>query len=414
MIHHPDPATPADSSASAASGPFELLRARFAAVPDARSTGCVLHTIDEVLIIALCSMLSDNAAFTDMEQFARSQMPWLRTFLPMPHGPPSHDVFRNVFMAIKPEALLLIMADWCGDLSSHQIMIDGKALRGTAAATRKGMVHILRAWVHEAGLSAGHTVCSEKTNELTALPQLLAMLELKGTLVSIDAMGTHPDIAAQIHEAGGDYLLALKANQKGALKAVITHFAAQDAAAGYTAEAAVSGLHPGNVLAPGPLAPGHSVNLSHGRYEQRLCTALGNLDFFHKSWKWAGLKSVIRVIRTTHRGGKIGTKSGEPTMETHYYLSSLAPDPAILSAHIRAHWSVESAHHVLDVTFGEDHCQVRDRTAAHNLCILRETSSKVLRDHLPKKSIRSKRKRAALDPEFRTDLLSSISHNFHA
>ena len=101
-------------------------------------------------------------------------------------------------------------------------------------------------------------------------------------------------------------------------------------------------------------------------------------------------------------------------METHYYLSSLPPDADVLAARIRAHWSVESAHHVLDLTFGEDHCQVRDRTAAHNLCLLRETSSKVLRGYLPKKSIRSKRKRAALDPDFRTDLLASISHNFHA
>jgi predicted transposase YbfD/YdcC len=402
------------SSLPAATGPLELLRVRFAAVPDIRSAGHVLHSIDEVLIIALCSMLSDNDAFTDMEQFARSQMPWLRTFLPMPHGPPSHDVFRNVFMAIKPQALLLIMADWCGDLSSLQIMIDGKALRGTATATREGMVHVLRAWVHHAGLSAGHAVCSEKSNELNALPQLLAMLELKGTLVSIDAMGTHPDIAAQIHEAGGDYLLALKANQKTTLQAVTAHFAQQDAAAGYTAEAATCGLHPGNVPGPGPLAPGHSVILSHGRYEQRLCTVLGDLDFFHKSWKWAGLQSIIRIIRTTHRGGKGGNKSGEPTVEIHYYLSSLPPDAEVLAARIRAHWSVESAHHVLDVTFGEDHCQVRDRTAAHNLCLLRETSSKVLRDHLPKKSIRSKRKRAALDPDFRTDLLASISHNFRA
>ena len=260
MTALPDPVSLTDLASPAAPGPLELLRVRFAAVPDIRSAGHVLHAIDEVLIIALCSMLSDNDAFTDMEQFARSQMPWLRTFLPMPHGPPSHDVFRNVFMAIKPQALLLLMADWCGDLSSLQIMIDGKALRGTATATRQGMVHVLRAWVHEAGLSAGHAVCSEKSNELTALPQLLAMLELKGTLVSIDAMGTHPDIAAQIHEAGGGYLPALKANQKGAMDAVVAHFAELDAAAGYTAEAATCGLHPGNVPGPGPLAPGHSVH----------------------------------------------------------------------------------------------------------------------------------------------------------
>ena len=415
MTALPDPVFLTDLASPAAPGPLELLRVRFAAVPDIRSAGHVLHAIDEVLIIALCSMLSDNDAFTDMEQFARSQMPWLRTFLPMPHGPPSHDVFRNVFMAIKPQALLLIMADWCGDLASRQIMIDGKSLRGTAATTtRHAMVHVLRAWVHEAGISAGHVVCPEKSNELTALPQLLAMLELKGTLVSIDAMGTHPDIATQIHEAGGDCLLALKANQKGAMEAAVAHFAQRDAAAGFDAAAAACGLHSGNVLGPGPLATGQSVILSHGRFEQRLCTVLSDLDFFHKSWKWAGLRSIVRLIRTTHRGGKGGNKSGEPSVETHYYLSSLAPDADLLAARIRAHWSVESAHHVLDMSFGEDRCQVRDGTAAHNLCILRETSSKVLRELFPEKSIRSKRKRAALDAGFRTDLLASISHNFRA
>ncbi|MGB3120056.1 MAG: ISAs1 family transposase [Verrucomicrobiales bacterium] len=137
---------------------------------------------------------------------------------------------------------------------------------------------------------------------------------------------------------------------------------------------------------------------------------LDDLDFFHKSWKWAGLQSVVRLIRTTCRGAK----REELSVETHYYLSSLPADAPRLAAHIRGHRAVESFHHVLDMTFGEDHCQVRERTAAHNLCILREMSAQTLRNHLPKSSIRSKRKRAALDPAFRTDLLASIAHHFGA
>jgi len=405
MLNPPD--SPDDPSIS----PLELLRARFALMPDARAKGRVLHRIDEILMIAFCSMLSDNDAFTDMETFGKTQEKWLRTFLPLPNGPPSHDVFRNVFIALRPQALLDILADWCGDLAGRQIKIDGKALRGTAAAnTKQEMVHVLRARVSEAGISAGQVVCREKSNELEALPRLLELLELKGTLVSIDAMGTHPHIAERIHEAGGDYILALKANQKEAMRAVEARFAELDAAAGFDVEAIAAGIVPGALLAPGPLRSGQSVALSHGRYEQRLCTALDDLDFFHKGWKWAGLQSVVRLIRTTCRGAK----REELSVETHYYLSSLPADAPRLAKHIREHWAVESFHHVLDVTFGEDHCQVRDRNAAHNLCILREMSAQTLRNHLPNRSIRSKRKRAALDPVFRSDLLASIAHHFGA
>jgi len=403
--------TPSDSPDDPSISPLELLRARFALMPDARAKGRVLHRIDEILMIAFCSMLSDNDAFTDMETFGKTQEKWLRTFLPLPNGPPSHDVFRNVFIALRPQALLDILADWCGDLAGRQIKIDGKALRGTAAAnTKQEMVHVLRAWVSEAGISAGQVVCREKSNELEALPRLLELLELKGTLVSIDAMGTHPHIAERIHEAGGDYILALKANQKEAMRAVEARFAELDAAAGFDVEAIAAGIVPGALLAPGPLRSGQSVALSHGRYEQRLCTALDDLDFFHKGWKWAGLQSVVRLIRTTCRGAK----REELSVETHYYLSSLPADAPRLAKHIREHWAVESFHHVLDVTFGEDHCQVRDRNAAHNLCILREMSAQTLRNHLPNRSIRSKRKRAALDPAFRSDLLASIAHHFDA
>ena len=391
--------------------PLELLRDRFARMPDARREGHVLHRIDEVLLIAFCSMLSDNDAFTDMETFGKTQIQWLRTFRPLPHGPPSHDVFRNVFIALRPQALLDILADWCGDLAGRQIKIDGKARRGTAtAATKAEMVPVLRAWVGEAGISAGQVVCREKSNELDALPRLLALLELEGTLVSIDARGSHPHIAAQIHESGGNYLLALKTNQKEAMRAVETRFAELDAAEGFDAATIAAGIVPGALLAPGPLRGGQSVAFSHGRFEQRLCTVLDDLDFFHKSWKWAGLQSVVRLIRTTCRGAK----REELSVETHYYLSSLPADAPRLAAHIRGHWAVESIHHVLDMTFGEDHCQVRERTAAHNLCILREMSAQTLRNHLPKSSIRSKRKRAALDPAFRTDLLASIAHHFGA
>ena len=395
---------PSSSPSEALSGDhlaaIERLRSRFAQLPDRRMAGRVAHRLDEVLLIAFCSILSDNDAYTDMATFARSQLTWLRTFLPLVNGPPSHDVFRNVFIALQPQTLLDILCAWCGELAGQQVVIDGKALRGTAAtATGKSMVHVLRAWVHAAGISAGHAVCSEKSNELDALPRLLEALLLKGATVTIDAMGCHPDIAEQIHLAGGEYVLALKGNQKGAHEAVVAHFARVDA----------------RTKATGALPATHhsaaTIELSHGRFERRVCTVTDDLGWFHKSWKWLGLRSVLRVRRTTHRGGTRAALSEE----THYYLASLPASVTRLAALVRHHWSVEnSCHYVLDVTFGEDHCQVRDRCAAHNLCILRELTGRVLRHHPAKKSLRAKRKLAALDPAFRLSLLAHIPQTPHA
>ncbi|MFT5405312.1 MAG: hypothetical protein ACI9DF_004159, partial [Verrucomicrobiales bacterium] len=176
--------------------------------------GRIIHRIDEVVMFALCSILSDNDAFTGMETFAKSQLDWLLTFLPLEKGAPSHDVFRNVFIALRPESLLTILSDRCGGLDGKQIAIDGKSLRGSDSLA--------------AGKKKVHELCAEKSNELEELPRLLDALALKGATVTIDAMACHPHIAEQIHGAGGDYVIALKGNQKGTLETVAGHFAQTD------------------------------------------------------------------------------------------------------------------------------------------------------------------------------------------
>ena len=202
-------------------------------------------------------------------------------------------------------------------------------------------------------------------------------------------------LAGQIHGAGGDYVLALKANQKEALEAVAGHFGRPDAEATETTGKAKT----------------ETVEFSHGRFEKRVCTVAGDLGWSHKSWKWPGLRPVVRVVRTTHRTGAREALSEQ----AHYYLSSLSGDAAHHAGLIRGHPSVEnSCHHVPDVTFGEDDCQVRGRGAAHNLCVLREMAAKVLRDHPAKKSLRAKPKLAALDPAFRFSPLSIIPIASHA
>lgn len=401
----PVPVPPAETQSAQIALPDILrLKELFATLPDARVRGRVLHPLPEVLLIALCAMVSDCEDFTDMGHFAQSQLGWLRQFMPLRNGAPSHDVFRNVFHALQPEALLEIMELWVGELDGKQVTIDGKVSRGAKdCATGRSSLHILRAWVSEAGLSVGHEACAEKSNEIEALPRLLAKLQLHGAVVTIDAMAGHPGIARQLQDKGADYILALKANEKEAHQAVIAHF-----------EALRTTTEEGHDT--GAWVQGSEVSTSReqnrGRYEQREVVVSREQSWWPKSWKWAGLQSVICVRRETMR-----QRHGEetPCVEMHYYLSSLKASAADLGRLIRNHWSVENqCHHLLDVTYHEDHCQVRDKTAAHNLTLMRELSAKVLRDSKVKGSIRSKRKRCALDPALRTEVVSRIFHGFGA
>lgn len=393
--HSSTPAPLSDSELNV----LQRLRAAFALQPDSRQQGKVRHRLDEVLMCAFCAVLCDADSFTDMEDFAETQLPWLRGFLSLQNGAPSHDVFRNVFMMLPPQTLLDILGQWCGSLQGLHIAIDGKTLRGTHdAEAGRHRVHLLRAWVDARSLSAAQVLCEEKSNEVEAIPRLLAAMELGGATVTIDAMGTQRTIAAQIHQAGADYVLALKANQKGAMNAVQTAF-------GDTRQ---KPLAVGEPLLPTPPTPGamrvENLELSHGRCERREYQLLGDLSAFDKSWKWEGLQAMGKVRREVQR-----SHHEPPLVEEHYFLCSFKDDIARFASLVRGHWAVENrCHWVLDVTFREDHCQVRDRAAAHNLCVLRELVLKVLRDHPSKLSLRRKRRRAALDPTFRLQILGLL------
>ena len=173
--------------------PLARLYELFASLPDARVSGRVLHRLPEVLLVALCAMHSDCKDYTDMGIFAQSQLEWLRRFTPLVHGAPSPDVFRNVFMSLRPEALLEVMQQWVGELGGQHIAIDGKVSRWAKdPGTGKSSLHLLRAWVGQANLSVGYAACADKSSELEALPRLLASLQFKGAVVTIDAIAGHP------------------------------------------------------------------------------------------------------------------------------------------------------------------------------------------------------------------------------
>lgn len=326
--------------------------------------------------------------------------------MPLTNGAPSHDVLRNVLLALRPDALLGILEPWVGELSGKHIAIDGKVSRGAKdTTTGKSTLHILRAWASEAGLSVGQEVCEEKGNELSALPPLLAKLQLHGAIVSIVAMGGHPEVVRLIQEAGADYILALKANEKDAHQALIDHFVALRSA---TPE---EQIHRAATWAE-HCEVSTTCEQNRGRYEQREVVVSREMSWWPRSWKWAGLQSVICVRRETMRQRY---SAETPAVEMHYYLSSRSVSAEELGRHIPNHWGVEnSCHHLLDGTYHEDHCQVRDRNAAHNLSLLRELSAKVLKSSQLKGSTRSLRKRCALDPSLRTEAARLIFHGFGA
>jgi predicted transposase YbfD/YdcC/DNA-binding protein Fis len=402
-------------------------------IADPRQVSKVDYPIGEVLFIALCSMISFCDHFTEMEMFAEERKSWLSTYIPMVNGTPSHDVFRNVLSSIEPAVMQDILTAWIpSNEQTRQICIDGKSLRGSGSPTRhQSMVHLLRAWVSDHSLSIRYQPCSEKANEIDALPGLLEALDLNNAVVTIDAMGTHTAIAKQITEAGGDYVLALKGNQPNALKAVAEHFEPRTQANslldphthGVSIEQMKGFVAAGQILDPkllndqmteavATLAAFETliqVQHTHGRYEERHFTLARGLDWWPKSWTWDGLKSVIEVVRKTHRGG--AQKSEELSIETIYYISSMELSLEILAQAITKHWSVENTcHHTLDVTYGEDHCQVRDPRAAVNLSILRDISAFALRTHPKKGSVRSKRKLASLSDSFRSEVINDLVH----
>jgi predicted transposase YbfD/YdcC len=364
---------------------LESLRDDLGSIGDVRQPGRTLHPLGEVLFCSLCSTLCGFGHFTSMAEFTRLQIGWLRQFVALENGAPSHDVFRNVFLALKPEALVGILARWAGGLEGAHVAVDGKTQRAARPGGAEGSsVHVLRAWVDERSVSAGQVACAAKSNEIEAIPRLLAGLELRGATVTIDAAGCQRQVAADIHAAGAAYVLALKANQPQAFGAVAAHFAGG---------------------APGAFRH-QTEERSRGRYEKREYALEADLGWFSKSWKWEGLGCVAHVRRTVLRQGAAGTDGREPSVEDHYYLCSIPPDVGILARLARGHWGVENrCHWTLDVTFGEDKCGLRDPVASRNLSCLREMAIHLLRSHPSASTIPLKQMKAALDPDFRLAIL---------
>lgn len=346
-----------------------------------RETRNKLHKLNDIIMIVFCAVLSGIEDWVGIEEFAEQKEVWFRGFLELPNGIPSHDTLSDVFGRLKPDAFAEAFLRWVQvalpSLAGEQVCLDGKTLRGSR--TGKNAVHLLSAYAAKARLVLMQQAVADKTNEITAIPELLSLLELKGALVSIDAMGCQKTIAEQIVQAGADYLLALKDNHPHLSEDVRLWL---DTAA-----------------ARGQLLPEETVEKEHGRLEIRRYVLSDAIDWLPQKPEWAGLQAVGRVESTRLVGDKT-------TTDSRYYLCSFT-DQARFTDAVRGHWGIENGQHwVLDVQFCEDANQTRQAASAENLALVRRMALNVIRHNDPSKdSLRRRKLRASLNDDYRARLI---------
>jgi predicted transposase YbfD/YdcC len=353
----------------------------------------------EIVTIALCGVLCGADDWVSIEAFGQEKIDWLRTFLALPGGIPSHDTFGRVFARLDPDEFRGCFLAWVravvGEVGAQVVAVDGKTLRGSHdRAAGKEALHLVSAWATASGLVLGQVATDAKSNEITAIPRLLRLLALEGATVTIDAMGCQTAIAGQIVEQGADYVLALKKNHEQLHGRVAGAFAEADKARGTT-------------LLLGDLAASTTIDAGHGRIEHRRCRAIGDpahLAYIDPEHAWPNLKSVV-CIESTRRIG------GEVSIEARHYLSSLPADAPVLAQVIRSHWRIEnSLHWVLDVAFREDDNRVRTGHAPENLAIVRHLALNLLRQDTSRRvGLANKRFRAALDTSYLRSILDRLS-----
>lgn len=355
-------------------------------VPDPRVDRSKEHDLVDILVIALCTILVGGDSFYDMEEFAQVRLDWLKTFLRLRNGAPSHDTFNRVFQALEHQPLADTLSRWTQSvralLRGEVVALDGKSVRRALNRGEDFRV-IVSAWATESGLLLGQRKVRDKSNEITAVPELLRVLELAGCIVTADAMHCQKNIAKEIIEADAHYVLALKGNQGTAFDEVKSFL-----------DDAVKQNDPG-------LAFLETVEKSHGRLETRRYWQSEKLHWYADKPQWESLRSVGLVESVRETGG-------HRSVERRYYLSSLPVDIQCFAKAVRGHWSIENQlHWVLDVVFGEDQARARTEQAAENLGAMRRLAVNLLRrDKQCKRSIKGKLMRAAIDPDYLRHLLT--------
>lgn len=368
----------------------------FSELTDPRTGQNIRYPLDEILLVAVTTLLCGGQGYDDMEDTGRAKRGLLEMFFPFENGIPTDDTFRNVFMALDPKRFGDCFARWMSFLHGHVeglVAIDGKCCRGSRKGKGQSPLNIVNAFCHERGIVLASIDTPDKGNEITVLPELLRLLDIKGCVVTIDAMGCQKNIAAQVIDQKGDYLISLKGNQGNLHEDVIDFFDAHEQTDANFQEIDFEA----DVF--------EYEEDSHGRHYRRRVVATsdfcGGLLPYRKIWK--GLQSVVRLESWR-------TENGKTTYEKRYAISSVAPNARRIAQVMRGHWSVENQDHwMLDVYFGEDASRIREGHAPKNLATLRRLCLNIARHAqkslVKRRSVRRILRGCAMDDEFLKDIL---------
>jgi len=363
----------------------------FAKLKDPRDDKNKRYPLMEILFLTIAAVVSGAEGWEDVEEFGKAKIDWLRRFFPYANGVPLHDRVRVVMISLSPKHLQECFASWiaaaAGALPDEVVAIDGKTLRRSFdRGGGRGPIHMVSAWAKANGVCLGQVKTDAKSNEITAIPQLLELLELRGCIVTLDAMGCQREIAQAIRDKQADYILAVKDNQPNLHEALIDYFETAD-------RCGFEGVS---------VERHQELDSDHGRIEQRRYELVPDLRTLPNPSAWAGLNAIGRALREC-------TQNGKTTEETRYYIVSFAQGGVRFAGGVRGHWSIEnSLHWVLDVTFGEDDCRIRSGYGAENFAVIRQIALNLAKRDPSKGSIRKKLLRAALNDDFRFNLLSQL------
>jgi predicted transposase YbfD/YdcC len=370
----------------------EAIGSYFESLSDPRHTRNRKHLLIDIVVIAICGMVCGCDGPTAIHRWAANRQDWLAQFLTLPNGIPSRDCIRRLLMALQPQAFQKCFQDWIshashvvGDGPAKLVAIDGKTCRGSHDAGQGlGPLHLVSAWASEEGIALGQVATEAKSNEITAIPELLRQIELEGALITIDAIGCQKEIVHDIVDGGGDFVIAVKDNQPKLREAIADYFI----------------THMERDLEDLQYRHFETRESGHGRLDERsyyLCKI--PLDFAMKK-EWPQIKAIGYTMRITQHA------DGRETDEVRYYALSRYVSGKRFSEAVRGHWGIESMHWVLDVNFREDDSRTRERTLGNNLSWLRRFAVTLLKRHPVKDSLRGKMLRCMMNTEFLTEVLT--------
>lgn len=375
--------------------PAASIDKHFANLEDPRVDRTKLHQLIDILVIAICAVICGADNWEEVQLFGEAKQAWFKTYLELPNGIPSHDTFWRVFARLDPQQFQQSFVSWIASVSEvtkgQVVAIDGKTLRRSHDHTLgRGAIDMVSAWAAQNRLVLGQVKVDDKSNEISAIPELLQVLEISGCIVTIDALGCQKEIAAAIIAQEADYVLALKENHGRLYEDVVRLFADLEA----------------SEFKAYPYSQAQTVNKNHGRLETRTCQVIAEPNLLMQlrdAPEWPGLQAVVKVHARRQKGDEV-------TEKVRYFISSLASSAQHLLKVVRSHWSIENElHWVLDIAFREDESRIRKDHGPENFAVLRHIALNLVKQEKTQKaSVKGKRLKAGWDEDYLLKILSGL------